>query len=132
MNNYDLNEIGDTVIKFQGHPSITVFKEQVRESNRAFTFQNVSTDKVSSIVKNVSKTDVISTKIIQEFGLIFAEFLSKPSTVALETTLSMKAWSLWKLFLFSTLSNISKVFERCCYFVVITTAQDMLMILHHF
>ena len=36
---------------FEAHPSILAIKEQMKKYNETFTFQNVSTDKVASIVK---------------------------------------------------------------------------------
>ena len=53
--NYDINNIGNTFTKFQGHPIIVVLKEQVKESSQAFAIQNVSTDKVASIVQNYTQ-----------------------------------------------------------------------------
>ena len=41
---------------FEAHPSILAIKEQMKKYNETFTFQNVSTDKVASIVKlNIKK-----------------------------------------------------------------------------
>ena len=54
----------------------------MRKSYKTSTFQYVSTDKVTSIIrklntKKASKSDDIPTKVIKEFGTFFAEFLSK-------------------------------------------------------
>ena len=39
---------------FEGHPSIVAITKQMKESNKTFTFQNVSTDKVASIIKKLN------------------------------------------------------------------------------
>ena len=54
----------------------------MKKYNTTFTFQNVTTDKVASIIKKLnskkaSKSDGIPTKVMKEFGIFFAEFLSK-------------------------------------------------------
>ena len=50
-NNVDVNidNIDNTITKFEGHPSIVAIQEQMKNCNKTFTFQNVSTDKVGSI-----------------------------------------------------------------------------------
>ena len=70
------NDIDNTITKFEGHPSIVAIKEQMKKHNKTFIFQNVSTDKVASIIKKLntkkeSKFDDIPTKIIKEFGTFF-------------------------------------------------------------
>ena len=60
----------------------TSFKEQMKIYNKTFTFQNVISDKVASIIKKLnskkaSKSDDIPTKLIKELGIFFAEFPSK-------------------------------------------------------
>ena len=62
----------------------------MKKYNKTFTFQNVTTDKVASIIKKLnskkaSKSDDIPTKVIKEFGTFFAEFLSKNFNSCLET-----------------------------------------------
>ena len=62
----------------------------MKKYNKIFTFQNVGTDKVASIIKKLnskkaSKSDDIPTKVIKEFGTFFAEFLSKNFNSCLET-----------------------------------------------
>ena len=92
-NNVDINNdnIDNTITKFEGHPSIVVIKERMKNYNKTFTFQNVvSTDKVGSIIKKLnakkaSKSDDIPTKVIKEFGTFFADFLSKNLNSCLET-----------------------------------------------
>ena len=37
---------------FEGHPSIIAIEEQMKESNKTFTFQIINTDKVTLIIKN--------------------------------------------------------------------------------
>ena len=54
----------------------------MKESNKTFTFQNVCTDKVASIIKKLntskaSKSDDIPNKVFKEFETFFANFLSK-------------------------------------------------------
>ena len=61
------NDNNDNIItKSEGHPSIVAIKDQMKKYNKTFTFQNVSTDKVASIIKKlnskkVSKSDDITT-----------------------------------------------------------------------
>ena len=64
----------------------------MKKYNKTFTFQNVSTDKVASIIKKLntkkaSETDDIPNNAIKEFGTFFAEFLSKTLAVALKPSL---------------------------------------------
>ena len=63
-------------------------KEQIKRCHKTFTVQNVSTDKLASIIKKLktkaSKSDDIRTKIIKELGIFFAEFLSKNFNSCLE------------------------------------------------
>ena len=52
----------------------------MKKSNKTFTFQNDSRNKVASIIKKLntkkaSKFDDIPTKIIKELGTFFGEFL---------------------------------------------------------
>ena len=88
--NVNNDNIDNIIIKFEGHPSIVAIKEQMKKYNKTFTFQNVSTDKVALIIeklnsKKASKSDDIPTKVIEEFGTFFAEFLSKNFNSCLET-----------------------------------------------
>ena len=71
-NNVDVNNdnIDNTIAKSECHPSIVAIKEQMKNYNKTFTFQNVSTDKVASIIqklnaKKISKSDDIPTKLIK-------------------------------------------------------------------
>ena len=52
------DNIDNTITKFEGHPSIVAMKEQMKKSNKTFTFHNVGTDKAASIIKklNTKKT----------------------------------------------------------------------------
>ena len=54
-NNSDVNKdnMDNTITKFEGYPSIVASKEQMKKSNKTFSFQNVSTDKVASIIKKL-------------------------------------------------------------------------------
>ena len=68
--NNDVNNdnIDSTITKSEGHPSIVALKEQMKKYNKTFTLQNVSTDKVASIIKKLnskkaSKSDDIPTKV---------------------------------------------------------------------
>ena len=74
----------------------------MKESNKTFTFQHVSTDKVDSIIKKLntskaSKSDDITNKVFKEFETFFANFLFKilTSTVALRLVLSLKSEDLF-------------------------------------
>ena len=51
-NNYNVD---NTITKFEGHPRIVAIKKQMKESNKAFPFQNISTDKFTSIIKKLNK-----------------------------------------------------------------------------
>ena len=105
----------------------------MKNYNKIFTFQNVSTDKVASIIKKLnakkaSKSDDIPTKVIKEFGTFFTDFLSKNFNSCVETGSfpedlrcvevvpiykknDKKDKSSYRTI--SLLSNISKVYERC-------------------
>ena len=128
------NDIDNTITKFEGHPSIVAIKEQMIKYNKTLTFHNVSTDKVASIIKKLnskkaSKSHVIPTKLIKEFGTFFAEFLSKNFNSCLETDYFPEHLKHAEVvFIYkknykkdksnyrsvSVLSNIStKVYERC-------------------
>ena len=50
----DNNNIDNTITKFEGHPSIIAIKKQMKKYNKIFTFQNVSTDKVASVIKKLN------------------------------------------------------------------------------
>ena len=70
--------------------SIVVIKEQIKKYNKTFTFQNISIDKATPCIKKsntkkASKSDDISTKVIKEFGIFFAEFVSNTFNSCLET-----------------------------------------------
>ena len=134
-NNDDVNNdnIDSTITKFEEHPSIVAIKEQTKKYNKTFTLQNVSTDKVASIIKKLnskkaSKSHVIPTKLIKEFGTFFAEFLSKNFNSCLETSSfpeDLKNAEVVPIYKknetkdksnygpIRLLSNISKVYERC-------------------
>ena len=90
-NNNDVNNnnIDNTITKLESHPSIVAIKEKMKESNKPFTFQNVSTDKFASIIeklnkKRASKSDNISAKVSKKFRTFLAEFLSKNFNSCLE------------------------------------------------
>ena len=51
-NNYNVD---NTITKFEDHPRIVAIKKQMKESNKAFPFQNISTDKFTSIIKKLNK-----------------------------------------------------------------------------
>ena len=134
-NNVDVNNdnIDNTIAKFEGHPSIVAIKEQMKNYNKTFTFQNVSTDKVASIIKKLnakkaSKSDDMPTKLIEELGTFFADFLSKNFSSCLEIGSfheDLKCAKVVPIYKkndkkdksnyrpISLISNISKVYERC-------------------
>ena len=127
------DNIDNIIIKFEGHSSIVAIKKQMKKCNKTFTFQNVSTEKVASIIrklnsKKASKSDDISTKVIKELGTFFAKFLSKNFNSCLETGSfpeDLKCAEVVPIYKkndkkdksnyrpISLLSNISKVYERC-------------------
>ena len=129
-NNDDVNNdnIDSTITKFEEHPSIVAIKEQTKKYNKTFTLQNVSTDKVASIIKKLnskkaSKSGDIPTKVIKDFGTFFAEFLSKNLNSCLENSSSPEDLKCAEFVLIykknksnykpiSLLSNVSKVYER--------------------
>ena len=85
--NVNNDNIDNIITKLEDYPSLV---EQMKKYNKTFTFQNVSTDKVALIIeklnsKKASKSDDIPTKVIEEFGTFFAEFLSKNFNSCLET-----------------------------------------------
>ena len=91
-NNDNINNdnIDNIIIKFEGLQSIVAIKEQMKKYNKTFTFQNITTDKVASIIKKLnskkgSKSDDIPAKIIKEFATFFAEFLSLKPALSLKT-----------------------------------------------
>ena len=47
------NNIDNIIIKFGGHRSIVAIKE-MKKYNKTFTFQNVTTDKVASVIKKLN------------------------------------------------------------------------------
>ena len=53
-NNDNINNdnIDNIIIKVESHQSIITIKEQMKKYNKTFTFQNVTIDKVASIIKN--------------------------------------------------------------------------------
>ena len=63
----------------------------MKKSNKTFIFQNVSSDKVASIMKKLntkkaSKSNDIPIKVIKEFETFFAKSLSKNFNSCLETS----------------------------------------------
>ena len=85
-NNGDVNNnnIDNTITKFEGHPSIVAIKEQIKNYKKTFTFQNVDTNKIGSIItklkaKKASKSDDIPTNVIKELETFFAEKLQQLS-----------------------------------------------------
>ena len=74
--NVNNDNIDNIIIKFEGHPSIVATEEEMKKYVKTFTFQNVSTDKVASIIKKLnskkaSESDDMPTKVIKEFGTFF-------------------------------------------------------------
>ena len=55
-NNDNINNdnIDSIIIKSEGHQSILAIKEQMKKFNKTSTFQNVTTDKVASIIKELN------------------------------------------------------------------------------
>ena len=49
--NVNNDNIDNIITKFEGYPSIVAIKEQLKKYNKTFTFQTVSTDKVTSVIK---------------------------------------------------------------------------------
>ena len=91
-NNDDVNNdnIDKTITTFEGYPRIAAIKKRIKKSNNSFISQNVSTDRVASIIKNLSttkasKSNGIPTKVIKGFVAFFAEFLSKNVNSCLKT-----------------------------------------------
>ena len=123
--NISNDNIDDIIIKFEGHESVIAIKKQMKKYNKTFTFQNVTTDKVASIIKKLnskkaSKSDDVPTTVIKEFETFFAEFLSKNFNSCLETgsfSEDLKCAEVVPIYKnyrpISLLSNISKVYERC-------------------
>ena len=67
--NDDVNNdnIDNTVTKFEGNPSIIAIKKQMKKYNKTFTFQNISTDKFTSIIRklNTKETQNLMTYLLR-------------------------------------------------------------------
>ena len=107
-NNDDVNNdnIDKTITTFEGYPRIAAIKKWIKKSNNSFISQNVSTDRVASIIKNLnttkaSKSNSIPTKVIKGFVAFFAEFLSKKVNSCLKTRSFSETWSMLTLFSFT-------------------------------
>ena len=48
--NVNNDNINNTIKKFEGYPKIAAIREQMKKYNKTFTFQNVRTNEVASIV----------------------------------------------------------------------------------
>ena len=64
--NVNNDNIDNIITKLESHPSVVAIKDEMKKYSKTFTFQNVSTDKVTSIIKKlnskkVSKSDDITT-----------------------------------------------------------------------
>ena len=95
-NNDDLYNIDNTVTKFERHPNTIAITEQLKESNKILTFQNVSTDKVYSIIeksnrKKASKSNNIPT-MIKNLNHFLLNSFQKTSTVASKQDFSLNTY----------------------------------------
>ena len=67
----------------------------MKECNKSSTLQDITTDKVVSIIKisnneKASKSNDMRTKVIQELGTFLLNYSRKTSTVALKPAFSLK------------------------------------------
>ena len=95
-NNDDLYNIDNTVTKFERYPNTIAITEQLKESNKILTFQNVSTDKVYSIIeksnrKKASKSNNIPT-MIKNLNHFLLNSFQKISTVASKQDFSLNTY----------------------------------------
>ena len=121
--------------KYKNHPSITCINKHMTNSELSFTFQPVTKNQISNLIKllndkkAVQSTD-IPTKLIKEFCDFFSEFIYKSINHCItEANLiaSFKVAEVRPLYKndgradksnyrpISILSNVSKIYERCLY-----------------
>ena len=135
-NTYTNDDLLEKIIdKYKNHPSIIGVNKHMTNSELSFTFQPVTKNQISNLIKHlndkkaVQSTD-IPTKLIKEFCDFFSEFIYKSINHCItEANLiaSFKVAEVRPLYKndgradksnyrpISILSNVSKIYERCHY-----------------
>ena len=127
--------VARTVEKYKNHPSIRLIKENYRNTNNTFHFENVSVKDIEKELKNLLSSKAaqdtdIPTKVIKPNIDIFTPILSDEFNKSLALGIfpsSMKLANITPVFKkddrtdksnyrpISILPNLSKVFEKCIY-----------------
>ena len=121
--------------KYKNHPSITCINKHMTNSELSFTFQPVTKNQISNLIKllndkkAVQSTD-IPTKLIKELCNFFSEFIYKSINHCITEgsfIADFKVAEFCPLYKndgradksnyrpISILSNVSKIYERCLY-----------------
>ena len=127
--------VARTVEKYKNHPSIRLIKENYRNTNNTFHFENVSVKDIEKELKNLLSSEAakdtdIPTKVIKANIDIFTPILLDEFNKSLALGIfpsSMKLANITPVFKkddrtdksnyrpISILPNLSKVFEKCIY-----------------
>ena len=121
--------------KYKNHPSITCIKKHITNSELFFTFQPVTKNQISNLIKllndkkAVQSTD-IPTKLMKELCDCFSEFIYKSTNHCITEGNFIADFKEAEVRLLykndgranksnyrpiSILSNVSKIYERCLY-----------------
>ena len=136
VNVYDVEDpLARTVEKYKNHPSIRLIKENYRNTNNTFRFENVSVKDIEKELKNLLSSKAaqdtdIPTKVVKANIDIFTPILLDEFNKSLALGIfpsSMKLANITPVFKkvdrtdksnyrpISILPNLSKVFEKCIY-----------------
>ena len=127
--------VARTVEKYKNHPSIRLIKENYRNTNNTFHFENVSVKEIEKELKNLlsskaAQDTAIPTKVIKDNIDIFTPILLDEFNKSLALGIfpsSMKLANITPVFKkddrtdksnyrsISILPNLSKIFEKCIY-----------------
>ena len=135
-NTYTNDDLLEKIIdKYKNHPSIIGVNKHMTNSELSFTFQPVTKNQISNLIKHlndkkaVQSTD-IPTKLIKEFCDFFSEFIYKSINHCITEgsfIADFKVAEVRPLYKkygradksnyrpISILSNVSKLYERCLY-----------------
>ena len=121
--------------KYKNHPSITCINKHMTNFELSFTFQPVTKNQISNLIKHlndkkaVQSTD-IPTKLIKELCNFFSEFIYKSINHCITEGSFIADFKVAEFCLLykndgradksnyrpiSILSNVSKIYERCLY-----------------
>ena len=123
------------VDKYKNHPSITCINKHMTNSELTFTFQPVTKNQISNLIKLLNdkkavQSTNIPTRLIKELCDFFSEFIYKSISHCITEghfIADFKKAEVRPVYKndgrvdksnyrpISTLSNISKIYERCCY-----------------